>query len=208
MKRAFITGLIILLPIAITVYIVLWIVDLFTEPFSRFVEPLFFQHPGNVPPLIVAIVSRLVILLILACVILLLGFLTRRFFFHQFVLFSEKLIAKIPIIKTIYTIASEATKAVLRPGQKAFQRTVLLSFPLPHTSTLGLVTGKPPAELQGLLSKEHLTVFVPTAPHPISGYLLFVAEKDLIPVPMTTEETFAFLISCGTASAQPNEESS
>jgi len=198
MKKAFATGLIIPLPIAITAYIVLWILDFFTEPFTHLVEQLFINQEGAQHKLLISFVSRITMLVALCFVILLLGFLARRFFFNQLMAISQRIIAKIPVVKTIYNIISEATKAMFKPGQKAFKETVLIPFPHKDTRSLGLVTGVRPEGLSKVLAENNLCVFVPTAPHPTSGYVLFAPKEELIEDPITTEETFDFLISCGT----------
>jgi uncharacterized membrane protein len=206
MKKAFATGLVILLPIAITAYIVMWIVDFFTEPFTHFVKQIFISYSGGRGhELLIAFISRVVILIILAFLILLLGLLARRFFFNRLLALSERIFAKIPVVKTIYNILSEATKAMLKPGEKAFKETVLIPFPNKDTHALGFVTGQVPEGLNKVLGENNLSVFVPTAPHPISGYLLFAPPRELIKVPITTEETFTFLISCGMTHPKPKD---
>lgn len=203
MKKAFATGLIILLPIAITAYIIVGLFNFFTDPFTQIVEQflLTFEVVKDADlrhhALLVGAIARIIVVVFLVFLIFLLGFLARRFFFNQIASLVNKIVAKIPVVKTIYGVLSEATKAMLKPGQKAFKETVLVPFPHKDTRGLGFVTGVRPEGLKKVLDENNLAVFVPTAPHPISGYILFAPKSELIEVPLTTEETFAFMISCG-----------
>ncbi len=212
MKKYLATGLIILLPIGLTLYLVLWLFDLLTQPFVGIVERFILAYESvrgiNLAhhEMLVTLLSRVIVLVVLLIVIFLLGLLGRRLFFNQMVSLSQNIFTKIPIIKTIYGLTSEVTKAFLKPDQRTFKETVLIPFPNNDTHALGLVTGEAPAALRKVIGDAELSVFVPTAPHPISGYILIAPRKQLIPVDITTEETFRFLLSCGVA--VPEEKNS
>ncbi|MBS3904251.1 MAG: DUF502 domain-containing protein [Simkania sp.] len=205
MKNYLITGLIILLPIAFTLLIVIWLFDFLTQPFIGIIEPFILSYENtrgidvSHHELLVTLVSRLIVLFLFLILIFLLGFFGQRFFFHHMVVLSQKILTKIPFIKTIYSLTHDVTKAFLNQGQPTFKETVLIPFPYRDTHALGLVTGDVPASLRNVLNETEICVFVPTAPHPISGYVLLAPKKQTIPVDMTTEETFRFLISCGIA---------
>lgn len=213
MKKYFITGLIILLPITLTIVIAIWLFDLLTDPFVGMVESIIVSyeesHGVDVRhhETLVLVFSRIIVAIVLCFVIFFLGFFGRRFFMHTLLRWSNKVFARIPIIKTIYTISHDVTKSLLAEG-KTFKKTVLIPFPRPDTHALGLVAGEPPAAIKNALKGNvDLVVFVPTSPHPISGYILISSKKELIDVEMTTEEVFSYLISCGLAypNAQPQK---
>ncbi len=212
MKKHLLTGLIILLPIALTITIVVWLFEFLTDPFLGIVEcwiTSFETTRGSGlhnHDLFVVTISRLIIILFLVVLIFFLGFFARRFFFKSFLQLSERLFKRIPFIKTIYTIANDVTIAVFSQKEKAFKKTVLLPFPHAKSYTLGLVTGDVPPALQKAVEELDSCIFIPTAPHPVSGYVLLANKQQLIDVDVSTEEVFRFLISCGIA--HPTEKDS
>ncbi len=211
MKKDLTAGLIILLPIVLTIFIVVWLFDFMTEPFVGIVEKLILAYEKSQGidishhDIFVTVISRIIVLVALFLLILVLGFVARKFFFHHLIAFSKKIFNKIPFIKTIYTLTYEVTHALLKEGQSTFKETVLIPFPHKETHALGLVTGEAPPALRKLIKDAELAVFIPTSPHPISGYVLLAPRDQLITVDITTEEVFRFLISCGVT---PIEEKS
>ncbi len=205
MKKYISTGLIILLPIALTLYLVFWLFDILTDPFIGVTEKMIvaYEQAKGVDlrnhEVLVAVISRIFIFIVLIFFIFVLGFVGRKFFFKQLVGLSQKILKKIPVIKTIYSITSDVTSALLKQGEPTFKGTVLIPFPYKETYTLGLVTGEVPPGLRKVLKEVELSVFIPTAPHPISGYILMAPRSQMVPVDVTTEEAFRFLLSCGVA---------
>lgn len=206
MKKYFITGLIILLPIALTLVIAIWLFDLLTDPFVGIVEHIIISYEKQRGidirnhATLVLVISRITVVIFLCVFIFILGFFGQRLFIHSLIRWSQGLFARIPIIKTIYTISHDVTKSVFTEGKTTFKKTVLIPFPKPETHALGLVTGEPPpAVKQALGNKGELAIFVPTSPHPISGYILISSPKELLDVAMSSEDVFRYLISCGLA---------
>jgi uncharacterized membrane protein len=194
MKKYFFTGLIALLPILITLYVLIWIVDFLTEPFMDFAKSLLaIYRPTPHHEGLLMLVTRICILVALFVFIFLLGVIcqkvTKRFTLHFF--------SRIPFVPALYRVSKDVTKAVLSPGEKTFKESVLVPFPKDETYALGLVTGDSLPAVKEKLPEAELTVFVPTAPHPLSGYILFTSRKQAIPVSLSTEEVFKFLLSAG-----------
>jgi uncharacterized membrane protein len=204
MKRCFLTGLIILLPIALTVIIVVYLFDLFTTPFAGAIEAAILSYEAGRGlsaahhASIVLFVSRIIALLLLVGLIFLLGFLGQRYFFHSFTRIGNRLLLRIPVVKTIYRISREVTKALFAGDKKTFRQTVLIPFPKQDTYALGFVTGNIPEGLRTALLQTGVSVFVPTAPHPLSGFLLLSAPQETHSLDVTVEDAFKFLVSCGT----------
>ncbi len=208
MKRNIISGLILLLPLTITIALFIFLVDLLTTPFLGNMEALlhFVGDTFNInfdyhAPFLV-ILSRILILIILFIFTMLLGFLGNRIVFHWLVKKMHFIMGKIPLINTIYKVCRDIIEAVFSGNKKLFSRVVLVPFPSNESKALGLVTGDAPCQIQnadGTHSPEELlkSVFVPTSPHPISGFLLLVEEKHLKQMDISIEDTFKFLISCG-----------
>jgi uncharacterized membrane protein len=212
MKKMFLTGLAILLPIAITFLIIAWIFDLITTPFIGLTKNLIVTYGFNLEKthqLAFTFLSRFLALLFLIFIILILGFLGQRFIFAPLLRSLEKLLDKIPIVKIIYRTINEVTKNALKDGKKSlFQGTAIVPFPQASTRAVGLIAGSTPQAITKR-EKKLQAVFVPTSPHPISGFLVMYSKDEVQPIDMNTEELLKFLLSCGTTTGQekkaPNE---
>lgn len=210
MKKYLSTGLIILLPITLTLWIISYLLNLFTAPLFDIVEGavLWYEKEQGLIPFhreaLVVFLSRMIAFIAMFLLVLLLGFLGRRFFFNALLNHATKIVVKIPFIGTIYRLTKDITKAMFSSDAKTFKETVLVPFPSPDTHALAFVTGEVPENLKLIIKEAEVTVFVPTAPHPMSGYLLFSSRRALHNVNISSEETFKFLLSCG--AAQPKEK--
>lgn len=208
MKKNLISGLIFLLPITVTVILIGFIVDVLTAPFLGHVENIlrFFGDNYSVDfeyhTTALVLLSRIIILILLFLCVLILGFLGKKIFFNWIIKMMDNLMLRIPLIKTVYKASRDIILAVLAENKKFFSRVVLAPFPNEEARAFGLVTGNAPFQVQPAESEEQperklKSVFVPTSPHPISGFLLLVEERHLKPIDITVEDLFKFLISCG-----------
>ncbi len=202
MKKHLLTGLVILLPIALTLMVIIFLFDLFTAPFVAIVDPLvlFLQKITHIalPKEITLFLSRIFSLIFLCIFILLLGMITQIFLIRTLIQWGNWILFKIPFIKTVYKASKEIFSALFSPeGKKAFKRPVMIPFPASPNHCLGFEAGEILGECQKKLSTPLVPVFVPTAPHPISGFLFFIPQGDIIEVDMTNEDVVKFLVSCG-----------
>ncbi len=202
MKKYFFTGLAILLPLALTLWIFSYLVDLFTGPFLELVrEPLqkysenlpFFPRKGGL-----ILISRLIVLLGLLIFTFLLGMIGRWFLFRSLIQITQKILLKIPFIRVIYKVTKEIASAFFG-GEKsgAFRYPVLIPFPSETSWCIGFVTGETLPEVKKKVSEDLMPVFIPTAPHPISGYIVLASEKEIKKVEMSAEEAIKLTVSCG-----------
>ena len=199
MRKYFFTGLITLLPIALTILIVRYLFDLFTTPFLGAIEQLLIQLnlSATQHQFLLVLLSRLIVLILLVAFILALGFLAQKFFVRVLVRMTHVTLLKIPFVKTIYRLTKDITKAVFSQENKTFKSTVIMPFPNEKSHVLAFITGEVPSALKAHVPNADLSVFIPTAPHPISGYLLLVPRDHVTDVDVLVEDTFKFLISCG-----------
>lgn len=210
MKKSFSTGLIILLPFALTLWVFNYLLDLFTNPLFHLIETvlLFYEKQQGFGLLhhetLVRFFSRIAALVLTFFFIVGLGFFARKFFFDVSFKLFQRLMVHIPLVGTIYRLSKDITKAMLS-SDKSFKETVLTPFPSTEAYSVGFVTGDVPSHLKTLIPHVDVTVFVPTAPHPISGYVLFCPRGSLQKVDISIEETFKFLISCGVVNPSLNE---
>lgn len=202
MKKHLITGLIILLPVALTLMIIVFLFDFFTEPFVTIVGPLIdlIQIKLNIvlPQGLVLFLSRLFSLIFLCVFILLLGVVTQLFLVKMIIHWSNLILFRIPFIKTVYKVSRDIFAALFSSeGKKAFKRPVMMPFPCKPNHVLGFEAGEVAEECKEKVKIPLTSVFVPTAPHPISGFLFLVPESDVHSVDMTNEQVVKFLVSCG-----------
>jgi uncharacterized membrane protein len=192
MKKSFFTGLVILLPVVITVFVVSYIVNLCTYPFLHIFQYLFETNNK-----IIVALSKVIILCFLVVFIWILGVVGRYIAIRSVVSFGDWTFHKIPIINKIYKIIKDIVKSIFASDAKAFTQVVLVPFPQKDSWILGLVSGKAPCLFSDSIKTELTTVFVPTTPSPISGFLLMYKPQDLIYLDMNLEQAFKYIVSCG-----------
>lgn len=198
MRKHLLTGLIILLPAALTLMVIVFLVDLFTEPFIDLVSPLVELIPYKMPHGFVLLLSRLFSLLFLCLFILLLGMVTQLFLVKLLINWTNRVLFRIPFIKTVYKVSRDIFAALFSSdGKKAFKRPVMIPFPSKPNYCLGFEAGTVAEECQKKVAVPLTAVFTPTAPHPISGFLFLVPTADIHSIDMTNEEVVKFLVSCG-----------
>lgn len=207
MKKHFLTGLVILMPVALTLMILIFLVDFFTTPFISIVSAILSSLETaldfEIPQHLTLVTARILALVLLFLFILLLGALAHWFIIKKILSWADRIISKIPFIKTVYKVSRDIFAALFSSdGKKAFKYSVIVPFPFAPSYSLGFQAGEVAEEIQSKVKEPLLSVFMPTAPHPISGFLFFVPKKDAPKIAMTTEESVKFLVSCGMIGAK------
>lgn len=202
MKKHLLTGIIILLPIALTIMIIVFLVDFFTTPFTSIVDAILnkaeIAFNFEIPSGLTVPISRILSLILLFLFIFLLGVLAHGLIMKKIFELGHRIISRIPLVKTIYKVSKDIFSALFSSdGKKAFKHPVIVPFPFSPSYALGFRAGEVAEEIQQKVSEPLISVFMPTAPHPISGFLIFVPEKDAPKIAMTSEESVKFLVSCG-----------
>lgn len=202
MKKHLLTGFVVLLPITLTLMIIIFLFDLFTEPFFWIVGPLidWVQSLLNIsmPHGITLFLSRLLSLIFLCIFIFFLGMVTQLFLVRSLINIGHILILRIPFINTVYKLSRDIFEAVFaQDGKKAFKCPVMVPFPCKPTECLGFEVGEMAQEVSEKLKIPLAPVFLPTAPHPISGFLFFIPEEDIHRVNMSNEAALKHLVSGG-----------
>ncbi len=204
MRKYFITGVVILLPLALTLMVVVFTVNLFTKPFVGFMSE-FLQYYGLLQKgfLILSAaqvqryVSQFLILILLFFSTVLLGLLARWVFFHYVFRYGDYLVHQIPIVRSIYKTSKEVIRTIFATKTKSFKKVVLVPFPNPQTHAIGFVTRENVHIYCGEEKQKKIAVFVPTTPNPTSGFLMLFDPEDLIFLDMKVEDAFKYIISCG-----------
>ncbi len=198
MKKSFITGLIILLPAALTFMIAAFLFNLFTKPFVPLVEALLNQFSIPLSHETILLLSRIIALILLFVFILVLGMIARHFLFTSLANIANYILFRIPLVNTVYKTSRDILSAIFSPdGKQAFKEVVAIPFPTPPHFCVGLSSGEAPKECEEKAGEELISIFAPTAPHPISGFLFLVPKQDVANLDMTKEDAIKFLLSCG-----------
>ena len=202
MKKYFLTGLVILMPAALTLMVILFLFDLFTAPFVNIVSHLFeilsAKIAFNPSHGLALFISRILALILLVLFIFFLGTVARWFLVKNLLSGTHQILSKIPFIKTVYKVSRDVISALFSTeGKKAFKYPVMFPFPHPHSFAVGFQAGEVAKEIQEKIDAPLVSVFAPTAPHPITGFLFLIEEKNVSKLEMTNEEAVKYLVSCG-----------
>ena len=194
-RRFFLTGLLVTAPIIITIYVT-WLVITFIDvkvasllpEYLDFRKALPFQIPG-------------LGLLIVIFVITLIGAITPGLIGRNLLKLGEMILFKTPIIRTVYSSIKQIMETVMSTNSKSFKEVVLVEYPRKDIWVIAFVTSSVKGEIDNKIKKSDLvSIFVPTTPNPTSGFLLFVAKKDLIYLNMPVEQAVKLVISGGIVS--------
>jgi uncharacterized membrane protein len=198
------------MPVALTIMIILFLFDFFTTPFVSIIERLLSLVQNNfaftLPEGLTLFISRIFVMIFLFIFILVLGIVAHWFLIKNVISGTHLLISRIPIVKSVYKISREIISALFSlDGKKAFHHPVLVPFPDQPLFCVGFNTGQVAEECQQKVNTPLISVFTPTAPHPISGFLFLMPESDVHKLDMSNEEAVKFLVSCGMVYHLSNE---
>ena len=197
MKKYFVTGLLIWIPLVITLMVLAWIVNtldqiLLIAPAAVRPDALLgFHLPG---------VGVLVTLLL----ILLTGLAAANFVGQRLVGFWEGLLSRIPVVKSIYYSVKQVSDTLLSSNGQAFRKALLIQYPHQGIWTIAFQTGKPGGDAARHLGDDFVSVYVPTTPNPTSGFFLMLPRKDAIELDMSVDEALKYIISMGVVAPPPS----
>jgi len=190
-RNYFITGIIVVAPIGLTIYLVSLIVNFIDEKVTPFI-PLRY-HPETYLPFAIPGIGVVIVVIALT----LIGWLTTGLVGRTVVKVGENLLDRMPVIRTIYSALKQIFETVFTQNSRAFRDVVLINYPRQGCWAIGFATGTTKGEVQDAIQDEVVNVFLPTTPNPTSGYLLFLPKKDVIFLDMTVEQGIKLVISGG-----------
>jgi len=192
LRNYFISGLLFSLPLIITFYAIVWIiqtVDSLVQPFipPEYLPQVFLPFPIPGFGILIAVTAFVAI-----------GTFAKGFLGNMILEYSEPLLSKMPIIRSIYSTTKQISEAVLKSRSKSFQEVGMIEYPRSGVWTLCFITGVSGDDVQKKTGHHNMVnVFVPTTPNPTSGFLLFVPRSDVMPMGMTVEEGIKMVVSVG-----------
>lgn len=190
LRRYLVTGLIIWLPIIVTVLVFRFLINLMDR--TLFVLPPDFRPEALIGFKIPGLGAVLTIL-----VLLITGILGANLFGRRILAFWESILNRIPLIRSVYSGAKQVAETVLSDGDTSFKRVFLVQYPRKGVWSLCFQTATDLAEIQGRTETEVICVFVPTTPNPTSGFILFVPRDELVALDMSVDEGLRMIISLG-----------
>ena len=190
-KRYLVTGLLVLVPLVIT----LWVLDLLIGTLDQSLLLI----PESLRPerLIGVRIPGLGVLLTFG-VVLLTGMLARNFIGERLLRMWEGLLARIPFVKSIYSSVKQVSDTLLSPSGQAFRKALLVQFPREGSWTIAFLTGTPGGDVANHLDGgEYVSVYVPTTPNPTGGYFVMMRKADVIELDMSVDDALKYIISMG-----------
>lgn len=185
MKKIFTTGLLTLMPLAITIYVFYLVFSFLDNLVGDIIEALFnYRVPG------IGFAAGMLL-------ILLVGFIASNIIGSRLINYGDKLLQRLPLARSIYVSAKQIIDAFTVQGKNAFQKVVLLEYPRKDLYVIGFVTGTSKGEIQEKTHAETLNIFVPTTPNPTSGMLILAPRQEVIELEMTVEEGMKVIVSGG-----------
>jgi uncharacterized membrane protein len=190
LRKYFITGLLIWLPLAVT----LWILDIILTTLDR---TLLLLPEAWRPDQLLGVHVPGFGLILSVLLVFVTGVLAANIIGERLLRWWEGLLARIPIVRSIYASVKQVSDTMLASQGNAFRKAVLVEFPQRGHWAIGLVVGAPGPAIGRHLHAEVLTVFVPTAPNPTSGYTIIVPQAEVRELDISVEEALKFIISLG-----------
>ena len=206
MKKYFLTGLIILLPTVLTLMILVFFFNFFSSPFLGLMSSFLNRLHLDLPPLIITFIARTTIIVLFIIGIFLLGLLGRLFIFKKLLKGVNKVLLKIPFLRGIYHTVQNITSSLFSSEKKAFRTVVRVPFPHKTSYSIGFASGEVPEECKKKLPEETEPIFIPAAPYPITGFMLFIPKRSIKEIKMSREEAVQLIVSCGSVVPQPSKK--
>jgi len=194
-RRYLAAGLLIWVPLGVTILIIKFLVDLMDQtllllPIELRPETWLGQRiPG------LGVIFTVVVVLVSGVIVTnLLG--------RQLLLLGERMLNRIPLVRTIYTSAKKITETIFSSGGKSFRKVVMVEYPRRQMWTLAFVTGDGVPEVEARTGEAMVNVFIPTTPNPTSGFVFMVPRKDVVELSMSTDEGLRLILSAGVVSPE------
>ena len=190
LRKWLFAGLLVVLPVAITAWVIQWIVGTLDQTLLILPEA---WHPDR---LFGIHIPGLGVVLALG-ILLLVGAVTSNFIGRRLLSWSDRVFNRIPVVRSIYSGVKQVSDTLFSESGNAFRTAVLVQWPRPDVWTIGFVTGTPGGDVANHLPGDFLSVYVPTTPNPTGGYFVMLRKSDCIELRMSVDEALRYVISMG-----------
>ena len=189
-KRNFLTGLLVLIPLMLTVWVLATLINFLDQTILLLPETLRPSYLIGTPVIGFGVFMTFFIILIT-------GFIANNFFGKKLILLYENLLNRLPFVKSIYGGIKQVSDTLLSSSGNAFTKAVLIEFPMTGTYSFAFITGEPDEEINKKLNSKFVNVYVPTTPNPTSGYTLIVPKNKVIELDISVDQVLKYVISMG-----------
>ena len=196
MKKYFVTGLLIWIPLAITV----WLLNLIVTTMD---QTLWLLPASLRPSAWLGVHIPGLGLLLSLLVVLLTGVLAANIIGQRLLQIWEAMLARIPVVKSIYHSVKQVSDTLFASSGEAFRKAVLVQYPREGAWTIAFLTGVPGGDVANHLRGDYVSVYVPTTPNPTSGFFLMMPRSEVIELDMSVDEALKYVISMGVAVPAP-----
>jgi len=192
MKRVFLTGLAVVIPAGLTIYVLFFIIDVM-DSLLRII-PDHYQPDHLIGVHIPGLGVIVTVILIFIC-----GLATTSYFGNRMFHFGERIVGKIPFVRSLYQAIKRIAEALFMDKAQSFKKVVICEYPRRGVYSIGFITGAPNGEIQKCLGGNSpcVGVYIPCALTPTTGVFVMIPGDELIEVSMTVEEAFTLIISAG-----------
>ena len=197
LKRYFLTGLLVVIPLYLTGYVVNIIINFMDDILGFLPRPI---HPDTYLPFHIPGIGIIVTI----SIILLAGALTTNFIGRRLVKWGEGILEKIPLLRSVYYSTKQFIETMFVNKHEGFRKVVLVEFPKKEIYSIGFLIGPSTNEIKSKIEYPTVSVFIPTSPLPTTGYYLIIPEKDIIPLDMSVESAFKLIITAGVVTPESN----
>jgi len=195
LKKYFITGLLIWIPLVITVWVLTAIVGTMDQSLHLLPAAL---HPVTLLGFNIPGAGALLTLLI----VFFTGLVTANIIGQKLVRFWEALLARIPVVKSIYYSVKQVSDTLFSGSGEAFRKVLLVHYPHPDAWSVAFQTGTPARQIGEMLNDEYVSVFIPTAPSPVNGFFFFVKKSETIELDISVDDALKYIVSMGVVPPQ------
>ena len=199
MRKYFITGLLVLVPLVIT----LWVLNLIIGTLDR---SLFLLPPGLRPESLFGFYLPGFGTVVTLVIIFLTGLVTRNIIGNRVLKLWELLLQRIPVVNSIYSSVKQVSDTLLSSSGNAFRKALLVQYPHAGSWTIAFQTGVPGGDVQNHLHGDYVSVYVPTTPNPTSGFFLMYRREDVIELEMSVDEALKYIVSMGVVAPPPSKK--
>ncbi len=196
MRKYFITGLLVLVPLAIT----LWVLNLIIGTLD---QSLLLLPPQWRPELLLGFNLPGVGTILTLVIIFITGLITRNFIGNRLVMLWELLLQRIPVVSSIYSSVKQVSDTLFSSSGNAFRKALLVQYPREGVWTIAFQTGVPGGDVKNHLSGDYVSVYVPTTPNPTSGFFLMLKREDTVELDMSVDEALKYIVSMGVVAPPP-----
>ncbi len=191
LRNHFLAGIVVTAPISITIWLSFKFIGFVDSTVKPHIPPLY--NPETYLPFSLPGLGLVIVIVTLTVIGAVTAGLVGRFFVRT----GERVLARMPVVRSIYSALKQIFESVLAQKSRAFRQVVLIEYPRKGSWALGFATGSTKGEVREAINEEVVNVFLPTTPNPTSGYLLFLPRSDVVFLSMTVEEGIKMVISGG-----------